>query len=77
MSCGQPFGVLWEKVWKRAHTVKPKKKANRARAFEEKESYKWVEAIKKVPEILPIASVNNEQKVIHVFDARRRYFRGI
>ncbi len=66
--CGQPFGVLWEKVWKRTHTVKPKKKANRARPFEEKESYKWVEAIKKVPEILQEASVNNEQKVIHVFD---------
>ena len=66
--CGQPLGLLWEKVWKRAHTVKPKKKVNRGRPFEEKESYKWVEAIKKVPEILQEASANNEQKVIHIFD---------
>ncbi len=66
--CGQPLGLLWEKVWKRAHTVKPKKKVNRARPFEEKESYKWVEAIKKVPEILQEASANNEQKVVHIFD---------
>ena len=66
--CGQPLGLLWEKVWKRAQTVKPKKKVNRARPFEEKESYKWVEAIKKVPEILAIASANNEQKVVHIFD---------
>ncbi len=70
---GQPLGLLWEKVWKRAHTVKPKKKVNQPRPFEEKESYKWVEAIKKVPEILQEASANNEQKVIHIFDARRRY----
>ncbi len=66
--CGQPLGLLWEKVWKRAHTVKSKKKANRARPFEEKESYKWVEAIKQVPEILRIASTNNEPKVVHIFD---------
>jgi hypothetical protein len=24
--CGQPLGILWEKVWKRNHTVKEKKK---------------------------------------------------
>ncbi len=66
--CGQPLGLLWEKVWKRTHKVKPKKKVNRARAFEEKESYKWVEAIKKVPEILQEVSANNESKVVHIFD---------
>ena len=67
-NCGQPLGLLWEKVWKRAHLLKPKKKVNRARPFEEKESYKWVEAIEKVPEILEEASANNEPKVVHIFD---------
>lgn len=66
--CGQPFGLLWEKVWKRNHTVKGKKKEKRARPFEEKESYKWVEAIKEVPEILEIAEPIDGQKVIHIFD---------
>ncbi len=62
------MGILWEKLWKRTHTIKPKKKGNRAREFSEKESYKWVEAIKKLPEILKKANPINEQKVIHVFD---------
>lgn len=66
--CGQPWGILWEKVWKREPTVKGKKKGSRARAFEEKESYKWVESIKKVPEILQEAGPIQGQKVIHVFD---------
>ena len=81
--CGQPLGLLWEKVWKRPHTVKPKKTANkqqkknrelvlkkekRARPFEEKESYKWVEAVKKVPEMLEKASGDNFALILHVFD---------
>ena len=45
---GQPLGILWEKVWKREKLEKGKK-TKRTRPFEEKESYKWVEAIKNIP----------------------------
>jgi len=56
---GQPLGLLWQKVWNRQHHPKPPKnetpqqkkkrqskarKAARARPFEKKESYRWVEA---------------------------------
>ena len=66
--CGQPLGILWEKVWKREKAEKGKKKGSKTRPFEEKESYKWVEAIKKVLENLQEANPISGQKVIHVFD---------
>ena len=65
---GQPLGLLWEKLWKRKHKVTTKKKRKKEKGFEEKESYKWVEALKKVPELLEKVSNNNDQKIIHVFD---------
>ena len=67
-NCGQPLGILWQKVWKREKQELGKKKDSRKRPFEEKESYKWVEAIKKVPEVLEIAAPISSQKVIHIFD---------
>ncbi|MDJ0591776.1 MAG: IS4 family transposase [Pleurocapsa sp. MO_226.B13] len=67
-NCGQPLGLLWEKLWKRKHKITTKKKEKKGKGFEEKESYKWVEALKKVPEVLEKVSSNNDQKVIHVFD---------
>ena len=66
--CGQPLGILWEKVWKREKVEKGKKKNSRPRPFEEKESYKWVEAIKNVPEVLQKVNPIQSPKVIHVFD---------
>ncbi len=57
---GQPLGLLWQKLWNRQHRAKPPadetpeqkkqrraqaRKANRARPFTEKESYRWVEAM--------------------------------
>ena len=74
---GQPLGLLWEKLWKRDHKITTKKKRKKSKGFEKKESYKWVEAQKKVPEVLQKVSSNNDQKVIHIFDARRGYLRGV
>ena len=65
---GQPLGLLWSKLWKREHKIKTQKKRKKSKGFEKKESYKWVEAIKKVPEVLEKVSSNNDQKVLHVFD---------
>jgi len=65
---GQPLGLLWSKLWKREQKIKTKKKRKKSKGFEKKESYKWVEAIKKVPEVLEKVSSNNDQKVLHVFD---------
>jgi len=65
--CGQPLGILWEKVWKREKLEKGKKK-KRTRPFEEKESYKWVEAIKNIPEILRKDDSIELPKIIHIFD---------
>lgn len=75
---GQPLGLLWQKLWHRQpreqppaeETPKPKKRrqakarqAKRARPFEAKESYRWVEAMTTLePQIEP------STRVIHVFD---------
>ena len=64
---GEPLGLLWEKLWKRARKISGKKKKS-AKVFKEKESYKWVESLKEIPKILQKEGVNNETKVIHVFD---------
>ena len=75
---GQPLGLLWQKLWNRPHRPKPpadetpeqkkqrqakERKAKRARAFEEKESYRWVEAMAKGEQ-----RVAPSTRVIHVFD---------
>jgi hypothetical protein len=65
--CGQPLGILWEKVGKREKLEKGKKK-KRTRPFEEKESYKWVEAIKNIPEVLQKVNPIQLPKIIHIFD---------
>ncbi len=41
--------------------VTTKKKRKKSKEFEKKESYKWVEALKKVPEVLEKVSSNNDQ----------------
>ena len=75
---GQTIGLLWQKLWNREHKPKPPKdetpeqkkqrqkesrKIARQRPFEEKESYKWVEAIVELEK-----QVDAQTKVIHVFD---------
>jgi len=75
---GQPIGILWQKVWNRQHRAKPPadetpeqkkqrrakaRKANRARPFEAKESYRWVEAMTLVEQ-----RVAPSTRIIHVFD---------
>lgn len=83
---GQPLGLLWEKLWHREKKVSPppgetstsKKKrlkkersANRKKAFESKESYRWVEAFPKIEKLFasltrPIGG--SLSRIIHVFD---------
>lgn len=75
---GQPVGLLWQKLWNREPKPKPRadetpqqkkqrqaeaRKAARQRPFEEKESYRWVEALHTVDE-----QVSASTRVIHVFD---------
>ena len=75
---GQPLGLLWQKIWNRQHREKPPteetpkqkkqrlakaRKAKRVRPFEEKESYRWVEAMTTVEK-----QVEDSTRVIHVFD---------
>ena len=75
---GQPLGLLWQKLWNREHRAKPpsnetrsqkkkrqakERKAKRERAFEEKESYRWVEAMEQTE-----TSVRLTPRLIHVFD---------
>ena len=75
---GEPLGLLWQKLWTREHRAQPPadetpkqkkkrqakaRKAKRTRPFEEKESYRWVEAMETLE-----PAVENSTKVIHVFD---------
>ena len=76
---GQPMGLLWEKLWHREHlgetvkkTKKQKKKQQaeaRKRPIEEKESYKWIEAVKEIQKLWQSAELDKiRPKIIHVFD---------
>ncbi len=89
---GQPIGLLWEKLWHREPKVKPpsneapeqKKariaaqgKASRERPFEQKESYRWVEALAAVHKQLkpakeqlaePAVMIGAQRQIIHIFD---------
>ena len=75
---GQSIGLLWQKLWNRELKQKPpqdetptKKKKRlaaarkeaRKRPFEQKESYRWVEALTTVEN-----EVSKSTRVIHVFD---------
>ena len=75
---GQPLGLLWQKLWNREHPAKApasetaaakkkrqaqRRKALRSRAFIEKESYRWVEAMTTVEQ-----KVSDSTRIIHVFD---------
>lgn len=75
---GQSMGLMWQKLWNREHKPKPpqdetdeakkqRKKIARAaaskRPFEEKESYRWVEAMLETEK-----KVEASSRLIHVFD---------
>jgi hypothetical protein len=75
---GQSIGLLWQKLWNREPKQKPPKeetptqkkkrqaaarKEARNRPFEQKESYRWVEALTTVENL-----VSKHTQVIHVFD---------
>ncbi len=75
---GQPLGLLWQKLWNRESKQKPpknetpiqKKKRQAAarqearnRRFEQKESYRWVEALTTVEKL-----VSKHTRVVHAFD---------
>ena len=75
---GESLGLLWQKLWNRGSKPKPpvhetptQKKQRQAQAriearnrpFEQKESYKWVEALSTVESL-----VSHHTRVIHVFD---------
>jgi hypothetical protein len=75
---GQSIGLLWQKLWNREPKHKPLKdetptqkkkrqaaarKEARNRPFEQKESYRWVEALTTVENL-----VSKSTRVIHAFD---------
>jgi hypothetical protein len=75
---GQSIGLLWQKLWNREPKQKPPKnetptqkkkrqaatrKLARNRPFEEKESYRWVEALTTVESL-----VSKDTRLIHTFD---------
>lgn len=75
---GQSVGLLWQKLWNRESKPKPPldetpiqkkqrqaaaRKEARNRPFEQKESYKWVEALTTIENL-----VSQHTRVIHVFD---------
>ncbi|MBE9128303.1 MULTISPECIES: hypothetical protein [unclassified Coleofasciculus] len=72
------MGLLWEKLWHRDHEQedeilsdkqkKKRKAAARKRPIEEKESYKWIEVIQEVEQLLKSAAPERLAKIIHVFD---------
>ena len=75
---GQTIGLLWQKLWNREHKPKPPqaetpeqkkqrqkiaRKAARQTPFEQRESYRWVEALTELEQ-----QVESNTRVIHVFD---------
>lgn len=82
---GQPLGLLWEKLWNRDKKAQPPEgetpqqkekrladspKAKKNKAFENQESYRWVEAFQQVNNLfLNLETLDGLQpKVIHIFD---------
>lgn len=75
---GQSLGLLWQKLWNREPKQKPPKdetptqkkirlaqarKEARKRPFEQKESYRWIEALTTVEN-----RVSKSTRMIHTFD---------
>lgn len=75
---GEPLGLAWQKLWKREPLLEPpadetpeqkrsrqaqRRKRSRQQPFEDKESYRWVEALQVVEQKLPEST-----RIIHIFD---------
>jgi hypothetical protein len=96
---GQPLGLLWQKLWHREPKAKPpicetakqkkarlaqERKARREQPFEQKESYRWVEAQKAVNKQFQLVENHSRKiqskqdktsepataksRIIHIFD---------
>lgn len=82
---GQPLGLLWQKLWHREKPTQPPqqetpqqkkqrlqqaRQLKKKRPIEEKESYRWVEALQEVDELFKNCHQAGVSipKVIHVFD---------
>jgi hypothetical protein len=95
---GQSLGLLWQKLWHREHKAKPpanetpeqkktrkakERKAAREKPFEQKESYRWVEALmaveKQFQAVEKLSQPTEQQlqqaselisppRIIHIFD---------
>lgn len=92
---GQSIGLLWQKLWHREPKAKPpvdetpkqkkarqtaQRKIARSKAFEQKESYRWVEALKAVEKQFQQveqvqkqieesqAAIDAQTRIIHIFD---------
>ena len=78
---------MWQKLWNRDHKTKPPKdetpeakkerqklarKTARQRPFEDKDSYKWVEAINELE-----TKIEASTRVVHIFDSCWRYYRSL
>jgi hypothetical protein len=73
---GQPWGLLWEKLWHREHkqnketqlqTAAKARKKRKTAKISEKESYRWVEAFDQVGSLFPPENAI-QPRIIHVFD---------
>lgn len=89
---GQSLGLLWQKLWHRETKAKPpanetpkqkkarqsqERKIDRSKPFEEKESYRWVEALKTVAKQFQEVQkqlaetselIDQKTRIIHIFD---------
>lgn len=63
---GCPLGILHQNIWARDKAEMGKKKTRSKRAIQDKESYRWIESMHKVEELLSLK--NPSLKIIHIAD---------
>jgi hypothetical protein len=66
---GCPLGILYQKIWARDKEEMGKKKTRHKRAIEDKESYRWIESMRKTEELLKQENPLKESpKIVHIAD---------
>ncbi len=66
---GCPLGMLYQKIWARDKSEMGKKKTRQQRAIKDKESYRWLESMHKVDDLLKEEdSLKDRPKIIHIAD---------